>query len=223
MSHHVMPHETSIVPDHEMAVWLARLTIAGIVLYLILDVIAQLLPPHYSPIHQAESDLAVGHYGYVMTINFVVRGFLSFALLFSLTHELPLPAHSRFGQIALGIWSAGAFLLALFPADVTSGHHTFHGVVHIVVAVIAFASVATAEVLISRKLSTTNWPAKTRALFTTLALWTALTLLLLALSSARPRVGGLFERLFIASALLWMLMVALQIAFGSTPAMAPTP
>ena len=94
-----------------MAVWLARLTIAGIVLYLILDVIAQLLPPHYSPIHQAESDLAVGRYGYVMTINFVVRGFLSFALLFSLTHELPLRAHSRFGQLALGIWATGAFLL----------------------------------------------------------------------------------------------------------------
>ena len=49
------------------------LTIAGIALYLVLDVVAQMLPPHYSPVRQAESDLAVGPYGYVMTINFVVR------------------------------------------------------------------------------------------------------------------------------------------------------
>ena len=38
-------------------------TIIGIVLYLVLDIIAQLLPPHYSFITQAESDLAVGPYG----------------------------------------------------------------------------------------------------------------------------------------------------------------
>jgi len=29
----------------------------GIALYVVLDVIAQILPPHYNPISQAESDL----------------------------------------------------------------------------------------------------------------------------------------------------------------------
>ena len=45
-----------------------------IVLYIVLDAIAQALPPHYSPISQAESLLAVGPYGYIMTINFLNRG-----------------------------------------------------------------------------------------------------------------------------------------------------
>ncbi len=38
----------------------ALLVIVGIVFYVILDVIAQILAPHYNPISQAESDLAVG-------------------------------------------------------------------------------------------------------------------------------------------------------------------
>ena len=60
---------------------LGALVIAGIVPYLALDVLAQLLPPHYSPVRQVESDLAVGPYGYVMTINFALRGALSLALV----------------------------------------------------------------------------------------------------------------------------------------------
>ena len=43
---------------------------ALIILYVVLDVVAQVLPPHYSPISQAESLLAVGPYGYIMTVNF---------------------------------------------------------------------------------------------------------------------------------------------------------
>jgi hypothetical membrane protein len=51
--------------------------IAAIVLYVVLDAIAPSLPPHYSLIKDAKSDLAVGPYGYVMAINFLNRGALS--------------------------------------------------------------------------------------------------------------------------------------------------
>jgi hypothetical membrane protein len=53
-------------------------------LYVALDIIAQALPPHYSPISQAESDLAVRPYGYVMSINFIVRGLLSLTAVLAL-------------------------------------------------------------------------------------------------------------------------------------------
>lgn len=54
-----------------------------IILYAVLDVIAQSLPPHYSPISQAESDLAVGRFGFIMTLNFLNRGVLSYIYLCS--------------------------------------------------------------------------------------------------------------------------------------------
>ena len=36
-----------------------------IVLSVLLEVIVQLLPPHYNPLSQSESDLAVGPYGFL--------------------------------------------------------------------------------------------------------------------------------------------------------------
>jgi hypothetical membrane protein len=55
-------------------------TIVGVILYVVLDAVVQMLPPPYSPISHAESDLAVGPYGYIMAINFANRGILSFYL-----------------------------------------------------------------------------------------------------------------------------------------------
>jgi len=63
---------------------LELLTIVGIVFYVILDVIAQLLPPHYSAHSQAESDLAVGPYG------LVERTFIGLILLWMLVVALRL-------------------------------------------------------------------------------------------------------------------------------------
>ncbi len=56
-------------------------TCALLILYLVIDTVAQILPPHYSPIRDAESDLAVGPYGFLMTVNFVNRGVLSILFL----------------------------------------------------------------------------------------------------------------------------------------------
>ncbi len=64
--------------------------LSGIILYLILDIVAQLLPPHYNPISQAESDLAVGSFGYIMTINFLNRGILSIIFLFAFLGSIRL-------------------------------------------------------------------------------------------------------------------------------------
>ena len=72
--------DSSMPPDKKQLFWIV---IAGIVLYVILDIIAQLLPPHYNPISQAESDLAVGPYGYIMTINFLVRGAFSLVFIYA--------------------------------------------------------------------------------------------------------------------------------------------
>ena len=71
------------------------IVILGIVLYVILDVIAQVLPPHYSPISQAESDLAVGKFGLIMTVNFLNRGVLSLLFIFAFLQTLDAKRVSR--------------------------------------------------------------------------------------------------------------------------------
>ena len=182
---------------------LALVTIVGIVLYIVIDVIAQLLPPHYNPITQAESDLAVGPYGYLMTINFVIRGLLSLALLLALTRSTSPQDRSQTGLVLLGIWAVGAFLLALFPTDIAgNGHATLHGLIHLLVAFIAFAH---------ERWHSLRTPALTIVALTLIAL----ILLFLGPSFGLQRISGLLERLFLGLALLWILLVALRLVFPS--------
>src|SRR5579863_401658 len=131
---------------------LAKVTIAGIVLYVIIDVIAQALPPHYNPISQAESDLAVGPYGFLMTINFVLRGLVALTMLGALSREVAKQGLSRVGLVLVGIWGIGAFLLALFPTDVGAST-TLHGKIHLLVALIAFVCAPVGELLLSLRLA----------------------------------------------------------------------
>lgn len=188
---------------------LAWLTVAGIVIYLALDVIAQILPPHYSPISQAESDLAVGPYGWIMTVNFVVRGLLSTALVAALWLVLAASRRTHVGLLLFSVWTAGAFLLAVFPTDVPGAEHTVHGKIHLAVALVAFVSITVAEGLLSRSLADDPRWAGLGARLTGFATLTAGTFVLLLAGARVPRVGGLTERMFLASALLWILVVAL--------------
>jgi hypothetical membrane protein len=204
---------TSRQSDQQGAIF-ALLTIAGIILYVIIDVIAQLLPPHYSVIRQPESDLAVGSYGWLMTINFLIRGLLSFALIAGLAKGTTAAARSRAGLILLGIWAAGALLLALFPTDLAGERVTLHGAIHLLVAVIAFLCAAVGEIIISRRFAAdAAWRSFSRPALTLAVLALIVCLLTLA-GGAVPglkHIPGLTERLFLGLALLWMLVMALRL------------
>ncbi len=190
------------------------LAAAGILLYVILDVVAQLLPPHYSAIHQAESDLAVGPYGFVMTINFAVRGALSLALLAGMLQALAPAARSRLGVALLAVWGVGALLLAIFPTDVGT-HHTIHGLVHLVVAFLAFLAGALGALLVSMRLAADPAWAPLRPALLGISVAALLMLVIVALvtpsvtSHPATSLFGLAERVFIGLVLLWMLLVAL--------------
>jgi hypothetical protein len=192
---------------------LLALSVAGIALYVVLDVVAQLLPPHYSPISQAESDLAVGPYGYVMTVNFVVRGLLSFAFLLGLLGATGLGKTARVGLILLAIWGAGAFILAAFPTDVGTVV-TVHGTIHNVTALVAFTGGAFGTLFLSLHFSAED---RLRSIGTIAEVVAALAVLMyFATASALlvrrfAHVFGLVERLFIGFVLLWILIVALQL------------
>ncbi len=190
-----------------------RVALFGIALYIVLDAIAQLLPPHYSPISQAESDLAVGPYWYVMTINFLNRGALSLEFLFALVGSLRLSGQNvsryRAGLGLFGVWSVGAILLAIFPTDVPATPVSWHGAIHLLVAVLAFLGGAFGALLVSARLPKDGELGEVRRFALPVALLAALLCLAeLGLPSIAPhftlRFGGLVERIFLGSVLLWV-------------------
>jgi hypothetical membrane protein len=206
--------------------------IGGIVLYVILDTVAQLLPPHYSPVRQAESDLAVGPYGYLMTLNFVNRGLFSLVFLYAFLRTVRTEALGwrpfRSGVAFLGIWSVGALILALFPTDVPNLPLSGHGAIHLVVALLAFFGGAVGVFALADHFgdSGTLRPVKSSALALSVAV-IALFVIELGAGFVVPRladrIGGLTERLFLGAVLLWIFLVSLYLARRTGTATAAGP
>lgn len=194
--------------------WIA---IVGVILYVVLDAVAQSLPPHYSPIRDAESDLAVGPYGYIMAINFLIRGILSLAFIFAFVKTIDLTgarrASFRTGYILMGVWAVGAILLAFFPTDVPATPMSWHGAIHFVVAIIAFIGGAFGAFALSRNFNgnpVLNGAKKiaTPLTFLVLLFWVIEFFTPFVAPHLVTRFGGLFERLFLGSVLLWILSVS---------------
>jgi hypothetical protein len=205
------------------------LVAVGIVAYVLLDLIAQLLPPHYSPITQAESDLAVGPYGGIMTANFVLRGAVTLLFLYALARTLAAEGGSwrtyRRGYAAFLVWGVGAFLLAAFPTDVPSTPISWHGAIHLVVAVLAFLGGALGTYWLASRFSESAvlrpaepWAVGLAVMCIVLVVVELLGGILLVRLSAVA--GGLVERVFLGSVLLWLFLVSVYLARAPRPAAA---
>lgn len=180
---------------------------ALIILYIVLDAIAQSLPPHYSPISQAESLLAVGPYGYVMTVNFLNRGVFSLLFLYAFVQLLTMSGENwrnyKFGLYAIAIWGVAALLLAGFPATgSTLGIHT-------IIAIIIFIATPLGELSLSLKLSRVKALAGVRKAALAIAVLGVLFMVfylgvLTFLPHFKSDYSGLFERFLIGSIIAWM-------------------
>ena len=189
------------------------IVILGIVLYIILDAVAQVMPPHYNPISQAESDLAVGSFGYIMTVNFLNRGVLSLLFVFAFLRtvdyiEIPR-SNFKAGTILLGIWGLGALLLAVFPTDVPAAPVSWHGAIHLVVAIVAFIGGAFGTLLISRDLLQSSALNGLKRIAYPLSVvvmicWVVEFALPFVLPHLNMQIGGLTERVFLGSVLFWI-------------------
>ena len=184
---------------------------ALIILYIVLDAIAQSLPPHYSPISQAESLLAVGPYGYVMTINFLNRGVFTLLFAYAFVQTLTMLGETwrtyKSGLYAVATWGVAALLLAGLPATGrTLGIHTVIGLVIFVVTPLG-------ELSISLKLRRVKALAGLRRIALVLAVLAVSSMVfylgvLTFLPHFKSDYGGLFERLLIGSVIAWMGIVS---------------
>jgi hypothetical membrane protein len=200
---------------------LARFTLAGIAVYVAVDVLLAFLRPGYSLIYNAESDYGRGPWYWVMDLNFLLRCALSLAIAAALYRVVRLDGRTRGGLALLVTWAICSGLLAFFADDLEGQPQHGSGVVHLVLAFIAFTCIAIGTILISASLlSDPAWrPAAPVLLAISVAGAIAYLLLGAALKHHHPP-DGLYERIFLGLELLWIGVAAIAIT-RRTPATQP--
>jgi hypothetical membrane protein len=192
---------------------LARLALAGVAVYVGIDVLLAFLRPGYSLLYNAESDYGRGPWYWVMDLNFLLRCALSLAIAAALYRTVRLGGRTRGGLTLLVTWAICSGLLAFFADDPEGTPQTGSGVVHLVLAFIAFTAITIGAILISAGL--VSDPAWRHAAPVLLAVSIAGALAYLLLGAPHKHYhapSGLYERIFLGLELLWIVIAAIAIA-----------
>ena len=198
----------------------ARLALAGVVLYAIIDTALLFLRPQFSMLHNAESDYgSSGPWAWLMDLNFLLRCALSLAAVGAISVTAARSCRLQAGLGLLVVWALCSGLLAFFPDDPAGTPLHTSGAVHLAIAFVAFVAVLVGAILASLALQ--PQPRWRRVAIPMAALsWGALVpLLLLGRVHFNPNsLGGLYEKIFLGMELLWLALVAARIAPGSADA-----
>jgi len=202
--------------DRLRAAPLARFALAGVVVYVGIDIALAFLRPRYSLLYNAESDYGRGPWYWLMDLNFLLRCALSLALAGALARSFP--GRARGGLALLVTWAVCSGLLA-FSADDPKGYPaTASGRIHLVLAFIAFTCMAAAAIVISVNLRSGPSSIAPSSIALPLSIAGGAAYLLLGVAARhRHAPGGLYERIFLGLELLWIAVVAARIATGRIP------
>jgi hypothetical membrane protein len=200
---------------------LAQFTLAGIVVYVAIDVLLAFLRPGYSLIYNAESDYGRGPWYWVMDINFLLRCALSLAIAGALYRVLRPEGGTRGGLYLLVTWAICSGLLAFFADDIEGTPQHGSGVVHLVLAFIAFTCITIGLIMISASMMSDPAWRPVAPVLLGISIAGAIAYLLQGAALRHHHApGGLYERIFLGLELLWIAIAAVAIA-RRTPAANP--
>ena len=181
-----------------------------IVTYVAVDVILQFLPPHYSVVSDAESDLAVAPFGWMMQINFASRAVMSGCVVVAISLSRGRTGLRTVGSALITIAGLCSLALVFLAADVNRPGEfgmtprSVIGTAHVVFATTGFVAILLGMLLLTPWLNCTI-QRRTSTLFLAVA---CLGLVALALSLvSHPQIVGLTERLCLVGILGWAFIV----------------
>ena len=193
---------------------LPQLAVLAVVGQLVLLASAWLLPAisEYHLVGDNISELAIGQYGFVQTLAFVISGLGILALAYGI-HRLTAGIRgSLLGSVFIGIYGVGALVVAIFPSDRIDSKadvwtQSTTGWIHSITAFVAYLSVITGMLVLTWTFARDmHW----RSLVVGSALLAGAALALLFVQSEGPWVG-LMQRLMIAAISGWLILVALRV------------
>jgi hypothetical membrane protein len=188
----------------------AAAALAGIVVYVLIDVALVFLRPRFSVLHSAESDYgSSGHDAWVMDVNFLLRMLISLAVVWALRAAVGGRVRLGAGPGLLAAWAVASGLLAFFPDDPAGTRLQTAGRIHVALAAIAFLAVLVGTFMTTRRLrADARFTPVVRPLFGLVGLGTLALALLLHAGLRGHSLGALWEKTFLAAMLAWLALSA---------------
>jgi hypothetical membrane protein len=194
----------------------------GVGLFVVLNVILQLSPPHYSLVSQAVSDLAIGRYGWAMDAGFFLCGGSIVAFVAGAWLTTTRGTRPRVGFLLLAVWGLATMAIAFAHPDLVDANGypgtlkafdaspSIHGKVHLAIAAVVFLSmllgIAVSSVRLGRE-------PRLRPVQRTARVIAAIAVIGLVLTDPLGTRGyyGLMERGVSLLGLAWVVIVAWQL------------
>jgi len=202
---------------------LALLAIAGVFLYVLIDVLLAFLRPDVNLIHNAESDYGVGPYSWLMDVNFLLRCALSLAAAGAIVRNTSTGGRLRLGIGFLVAWGVGSGILAFLPDNPSGTPATTSGLVHLSIAFLAFTCVVIGTIVLSVKFRLVPQLRQLVPFLLLISVTAVVPLMLLGHTDFRPgTLSGLYERIFLGLELAWILVVGTRIFSAASQSPYPT-
>jgi hypothetical membrane protein len=193
-------------------------TILSAFMFLVLLAGLQILKPEFDPRWHVISEYEIGHYGWLMRVNFAFLAASCWGIFAALRSYRAVKV-SRVGLAFIFVAGLGAAMAGVFVSDpIVTSHHTWHGILHLVGSAFFIPSIPVGATLITRSLlRSTAWqPARRSLLLSVALLWTGLASMGITLASTfRGSFGssvpvGWPNRYLITVFCLWMAFLAWQ-------------
>jgi hypothetical membrane protein len=187
----------------------ALVGIVGPIVVVIGDIAASLSTPNYSPIRDSISSLGLTSIGWLQSICFLAMVLLLEIFVAGLFFNIHRARGFHAGIGLLAFEGFVLMLIAAFRMDAPGGPRTTAGIIHTIASYGLGLLFPIAILLLAPSLkSTPNW--KPVFIYTLVAGVLALGLILGALLAEQRGWFGLYERIIILNALIWVEVVAIH-------------
>ena len=174
------------------------------------DIAASLSTPDYSPIRDSISSLALTPIGWLQSICFLAMGLLLEIFVAGLFFNIRRARGFHAGIGLLALCGFGLMLIAAFRMDATGTQRTIAGIIHTVASYGLGLLFPIAILLLTPSLkSTPNW--RNIFVYTLFAGVFALALIIGAFFTDQTGWFGLYERIIVANAIIWVEVVAIHL------------
>src|SRR5215472_1431749 len=207
--------------------WDRALLICGIIagpLFVTAFLVQGAIRPDYDPLKHSISTLALGSFGWIQSLNFIVASLLTLAFAVGVRHVLWPEMRSIWGPVLIGLWAIGLIGAGIFVTDPTAGYPpgtparienpSVPGILHNLSAGLGFPA------LVAACLAFARWFALRRergwAFYSAVSGVVLLISVVLA-SYAFPRTeglglfGGLFQRIAVVCGWGWLTALAIHL------------